>query len=34
MFCILIGIQAIDGAWQHYVIKDDTLRRMLNKVNK
>ena len=30
---ILIGIHAIAGLWQHYVIKDDTLRRMLNKVN-
>ena len=29
----LIGIHAIAGLWQHYVIKDDTLRRMLNKVN-
>ncbi len=29
----LIGIHALAGLWQHYVIKDDTLRRMLNKVN-
>lgn len=28
----LIGIHAVAGLWQHYVIKDDTLRRMLNKV--
>jgi cytochrome b561 len=28
----LIGIHALAGLWQHYVIKDDTLRRMLNKV--
>ena len=28
----LIGLHAIAGLWQHYVIKDDTLRRMLNKV--
>lgn len=30
---ILIGIHALAGLWQHYVIKDDTLRRMLNKVD-
>ena len=29
---ILIGIHALAGLWQHYIIKDDTLRRMLNKV--
>ena len=29
----LIGIHALAGLWQHYVIKDDTLRRMLNKAN-
>jgi len=29
----LIGIHALAGLWQHYVIKDDTLRRMLNKVS-
>jgi cytochrome b561 len=29
---ILIGIHAIAGLWHQYVIKDDTLRRMLNKV--
>lgn len=28
----LIGLHAIAGLWQHYIIKDDTLRRMLNKV--
>ena len=28
----LIGIHALAGLWQHYVIKDDTLCRMLNKV--
>ena len=28
----LIGLHALAGLWQHYVIKDDTLRRMLNKV--
>jgi cytochrome b561 len=27
----LIGIHALAGLWQHYVLKDDTLRRMLNK---
>lgn len=27
----LIGIHALAGLWHHYVIKDDTLRRMLNK---
>jgi cytochrome b561 len=30
---ILIGIHALAGLWKHYIIKDDTLRRMLNKVN-
>ena len=29
----LIAIHALAGLWQHYVIKDNTLRRMLNKVN-
>ncbi len=29
----LIGIHALAGLWQHYVIKDDTLRRMMNKVS-
>jgi cytochrome b561 len=29
---ILIGIHALAGLWQHYVIKDNTLRRILNKV--
>ncbi len=29
----LIGIHALAGLWQHYVVKDDTLRRMLNKVD-
>ena len=28
---ILIGVHALAGLWQHYVIKDDTLRRMLLK---
>jgi superoxide oxidase len=28
----LIGIHALAGLWHHYVFKDDTLRRMLNKV--
>ena len=28
----LIGIHALAGLWQQYIIKDDTLRRMLNKV--
>lgn len=28
----LIGIHALAGLWQHYVLKDDTLRRMLNKI--
>ena len=28
----LIGIHALAGLWQHYILKDDTLRRMLNKV--
>ena len=27
----LIGIHATAGLWQHYVLKDDTLRRILNK---
>ena len=27
----LIGFHALAGLWQHYVLKDDTLRRMLNK---
>jgi len=30
---LLIGFHALAGLWQHYVIKDDTLRRMLNKVS-
>jgi cytochrome b561 len=29
----LIGIHALAGLWQHYVLKEDTLRRMLNKAN-
>ena len=29
----LIGIHALAGLWQHYILKDDTLRRMLNKVD-
>ena len=29
----LIGIHALAGLWHHYVLKDDTLRRMLNKVD-
>ena len=28
----LIGIHALAGLWQHYVLKDDTLRRMFNKI--
>ena len=28
----LIGTHALAALWQHYVVKDDTLRRMLNKV--
>ena len=28
----LIGIHALAGLWQHYVLKDDTLLRMLNKI--
>ena len=28
---ILIGIHAVAALWQHYVIKDDTLRKMLGK---
>jgi len=28
----LIATHAIAGLWQHYVLKDDTLRRMLNKI--
>ena len=28
----LIGIHALAGLWQHYVLKDDTLRRMLTKI--
>ena len=28
----LIGTHASAALWQHYVVKDDTLRRMLNKV--
>jgi len=28
----LIGIHVLAGLWQHYVLKDDTLRRMLNKI--
>jgi cytochrome b561 len=28
----LIAIHALAGLWQHYVMKDDTLRRMLYKV--
>jgi len=28
----LISIHALAGLWQHYVLKDDTLRRMLNKI--
>jgi cytochrome b561 len=29
----LIGIHALAGLWHHYIKKDDTLRRMLNKVD-
>jgi cytochrome b561 len=28
----LIGIHTLAGIWQHYILKDNTLRRMLNKV--
>jgi cytochrome b561 len=28
----LIGIHALAGLWQHCILKDDTLRRMFNKV--
>ena len=28
----LIGAHALAGLWQHYIVKDDTLRRMLNKI--
>ena len=28
----LIGIHALAALWQHYILKDDTLRRMLNKL--
>lgn len=28
----LIGIHALAGLWQHYIVKDDTLNRMLNRV--
>ncbi|MBU3606377.1 cytochrome b [Polynucleobacter sp. MWH-Creno-3A4] len=28
----LVGIHALAGLWHHYVLKDDTLRRMLNKI--
>lgn len=28
----LIGIHALAGLWQHYILKDATLRRMLNKI--
>ena len=27
-----IGIHAMAGLWQHYILKDDTLRRMLIKI--
>ena len=27
----LIGFHALAGLWQHYIIKDNTLRRMLNR---
>ena len=30
----LIAIHALAGLWQHYVLKDDTLRRMLNKAKE
>jgi cytochrome b561 len=29
----LIGIHALAGLWHHYMLKDDTLRRMLNKIS-
>jgi cytochrome b561 len=28
----LIGLHALAGLWHHYLLKDDTLRRMLNKI--
>jgi len=28
----LIGAHALAALWQHYVVKGETLRRMLNKV--
>ncbi|WP_231969958.1 cytochrome b [Polynucleobacter necessarius] len=28
----LIGLHALAGLWQHYALKDDTPRRMLNKI--
>ena len=28
----LIGIHALAALWHHYILKDDTLRRMLNKI--
>ena len=28
----LIGFHALAGLWHHYVMKDDTLRRMMNKI--
>jgi cytochrome b561 len=27
----LIGIHALVALWHHYILKNDTLRRMLNK---
>ena len=29
----LIALHALAGLWQHYIVKDDTLRRMLNKAS-
>jgi len=29
----LIGIHALAALWHHYILKNDTLRRMLNKSN-
>jgi cytochrome b561 len=28
----LVGIHALAALWHHYVLKDDTLRRMLNTI--
>ena len=28
----LIGIHALAGLWQHYILKDDALRRIFNRI--